>query len=45
MTMILKMTADIFDLLVDHCCAAWNKLVDAPWVIMSLGLRDWAHEF
>ena len=30
---------------VDHCCAAWNRLVDAPWTIMSLGLRDWAHEF
>ncbi len=31
--------------LVDHCCAAWNRLVDVPWTIMSLGLRDWAHEF
>lgn len=31
--------------LVDHCCEAWNKLVDQPWRIMSLGLRDWAHEF
>lgn len=30
--------------LVDHCCAARNKLVDAPWTIMSLGLRNWAHE-
>jgi len=29
--------------LVDHCCAAWNKLVDQPWTIMSIGLRDWAH--
>jgi hypothetical protein len=24
---------------VDHCCAAWNKLVDQPWRIMSIGLR------
>jgi len=24
---------------------AWNKLVDQPWRIMSLGLRLWAHEF
>jgi putative transposase len=31
--------------LVDHCCEAWNKLVDQPWRIMSLGLRQWAHEF
>jgi transposase len=29
--------------IVDHCCDAWNKLVAQPWIIMSLGLRDWAH--
>ena len=29
--------------IVGHCCDAWNKLVDQPWRIMSLGLRDWAH--
>ena len=34
-----------YDNLVDHCCAAWNKLVDQPWTIMSIGLRDWAHRF
>src|SRR5262249_54675385 len=28
-----------YDDLVDHCCAAWNKLVDQPWRIMSIGLR------
>jgi len=28
-----------------HCCAAWNKLTDQPWLIMSIGLRDWAHRF
>jgi transposase len=31
--------------ILDHWCAAWNKLVDQPWRIMSLGLRDWAHGF
>src|SRR6516165_7894145 len=31
-----------YDDLVDHCCAAWNKLVDQPWRIMSIGLRQWA---
>jgi hypothetical protein len=30
---------------VDHCCDAWNRLVDQPWRIMSIGLRDWAHGF
>ena len=33
-----------YDDIVGHCCDAWNKLVDQPWRIMSLGLRDWAHE-
>ena len=31
--------------IVDHCCHAWNRLVDRPWRIMSIGLRDWAHRF
>jgi transposase len=31
--------------LLDHCCDAWNRLVDQPWKIMSIGLRDWAHRF
>lgn len=30
---------------VDHCCEAWNKLVDQPRRIMSIGLRNWAHGF
>ena len=34
-----------YDNIVDHCCDAWNKLVDQPWRIMSIGLRDWAHRF
>jgi transposase len=31
--------------ILDHCAHAWNKLVDQPWVIMSIGLRKWAHGF
>jgi transposase len=31
--------------ILDHCCAAWNKLTDQPWRIMSIGLREWAHGF
>ncbi len=27
------------------CCEAWNNFVDQPWRIMSIGMRDWAHEF
>ena len=33
------------DDIVGHCCHAWNKLIDRPWKIMSIGLRDWAHRF
>ena len=31
------------DDIVAHCCEAWNKLVEQPWTIMSIGLRDWAN--
>ncbi len=34
-----------YDDIVDHCCDAWNKLIDQPWRIMSIGLRDWAYRF
>ena len=34
-----------YDNLLDHCCYAWNRLIDQPWRIMSIGLRDWAHRF
>ncbi len=29
-----------YDAIVDHCCHAWNCLVDQPWRVMSL--REWA---
>jgi hypothetical protein len=31
-----------FDDIVDHCCYAWNTLIDHPWKIMSIAQRDWA---
>ena len=31
--------------IVSLCCDAWNKLVDQPWKIMSIGRRRWAHGF
>ncbi len=34
-----------YDDIVDHCCDAWNKLVDQPWTITSIGMRRWAHRF
>ncbi len=37
---IFKSYSDILD----HCCFAWNQLTNQPWRIMSIGLRDWAHQ-
>ncbi len=34
-----------YDDIVDHCCFAWNRLIDQPWTIMSIGTRKWAHGF
>jgi transposase len=34
-----------YDDILDHCCAAWNRLVDQPWTIISIGRREWAHRF
>ncbi len=34
-----------YDDILDHCCEAWNKLAGQPWRIMSIGMRNWAHEF
>ena len=31
--------------IVDHCCYAWNRLIDQPWRIMFIGMRDWAYRF
>lgn len=31
--------------IVDHCCYHWNRLTHQPWLIMSIGLRNWAHGF
>ncbi len=32
-----------YDGIVDHCCDAWNSLVEQPWRIMSIGLRELAY--
>ncbi len=34
-----------YDDILDHCCEAWNKLVEKPWIVMSIGLRQWAYRF
>ena len=34
-----------YDEIVDHCCDAWNKLIEQTSGIMSIGNRQWAQEF
>lgn len=34
-----------YDQIIALCCHAWNKLIDQPWKIISIGRRQWAHEF
>jgi transposase len=34
-----------YDDIVEHSCRAWNRLIDQPWRIMTIGLRHWAHRF
>lgn len=29
--------------ILDAACKAWNKIIDQPWRIMSIGHRDWAN--
>jgi hypothetical protein len=31
--------------ILNHCCYAWNKLIDQPWCIMTIGMCDWAYRF
>ena len=33
-----------YDDILDHCCDAWNKLIQQPWKIMCIGSREWAHQ-
>jgi hypothetical protein len=28
-----------------HCSHHWSRLIDQPWRIMSIGLREWVHGF
>jgi hypothetical protein len=31
--------------IVDLCCDAWNRLIDQPWRIMSIAMREWLYRF
>ena len=32
-----------YDDILNHCRYAWNKLIDMPWKIISIGAREWAY--
>jgi len=32
-----------YDNIFDHCCRAWNNLIEQPQRITFIGLRQWAH--
>jgi transposase len=34
---------DSYDDIIDAACDAWNRLVDQPSTIISIGRRGWAH--
>ena len=31
------------DAIIDAACEAWNRLIDQPQTITSIGMRKWAH--
>lgn len=35
---------DSYDDIIDAACHAWNSLIAQPAVIMSIGMRQWAHK-
>lgn len=32
-----------YDVIFAICCDAWNKLIDRPWKIISIRMREWVH--
>ena len=34
-----------YDEIIAISAEAWNKLIDQPWRIMSIGIREWAHGY
>ena len=34
---------EICEVIIEAACEAWQKLIDQPHTITSIGMRDWAH--
>lgn len=41
-TFLSNRVFETHDAILDAACDAWNAVLDRPWRIMSIGLRDWA---
>jgi transposase len=33
-----------YETILEASCEAWNRLLEKPWKVMSIGLRQWAYE-
>ena len=42
-TYLSNRTFETYQDILDAACEAWNRIIDQPWRITSIGLRDWAH--
>ena len=42
-TYLSNRTFETYTDILDAACEAWNQIIDQPWRIMSIGLRNWAH--
>jgi transposase len=34
---------DTYEAIIEAACEAWNRLMDQPQAVTSIGMRDWAH--
>jgi hypothetical protein len=41
-TFLSNRVFETYEAVLDAACEAWNAVLDTPWRIMSIGLRDWA---
>ena len=41
-TWLANQVFETYDDILDACCDAWNRLIERPWRIMTIGLRPWA---
>ena len=35
---------ETYEDILDAACEAWNRIIEQPWKIISIGTREWAHK-